>query len=207
MKIYDITAEISENLPGFRNDRHEIVETSEIAKGKAHNSSRITMSSHMGTHADMPVHFIHGGETCDSISLDYFYGRAKVARLNVSRHVTKADLAHLDICEGDILLLDTGQSALMRQGAFEENYIGLAPDAAEYLVEKKIKTIGIDYLSIEPFNTEVYPTHKALLGNGICVLEGLVLENVPEGEYTLSALPLKFKNGNGSPVRAILTTP
>jgi len=204
MLIYDISAEISDNLPGYKNSRHEIVETSEISKGAAHNSSRVTMSSHMGTHADMPLHFIHDGLSCDSIPLDYFYGPAKVMRLNVDTHVTKADLLPLDINEGDIILLDTGQSPLMRRGEFYENYVGLTADAAEYLVGKKVKTIGIDYLSIEPSNTKTYPVHKTLLGNGICVLEGLVLENVPEGEYTLSALPLKFKGGNGSPVRAVL---
>ena len=204
MKIYDISAVISEDLPGFRGARHTVTETSEISKGDAHNSSQITMSSHMGTHADVPYHFVADGVTCDKIPLDIFYGPAKVARLKVSGHVTKADLTHLNINEGDRLLLDTGQSALMQQGTFCEDYIGLTPDAAEYLVEKKVKTIGIDYLSIEPFGTEVYPTHKLLLGEGICVLEGLVLENVPEGEYILSALPLKIKNGNGSPVRAVL---
>ncbi|MCL2378170.1 MAG: cyclase family protein [Defluviitaleaceae bacterium] len=204
MKIYDITAEISSNLPVYGNERPEITITSQMDNGDPYNFSKISVTAHTGTHADMPLHFIPGGSTCTDTALDYFYGPAKVMRITVQGHVRKADLEPLDIREGDIVLLDTGQSAYMRQGVLNQDFIALTPEAAEYLVMKKIKTIGIDYLSIDPYGAEGFPAHKALLGNGIAVLEGLVLENVPEGEYILSALPLKIPGGEGSPVRAIL---
>jgi arylformamidase len=82
----------------------------------------------------------------------------------------------------------------------------LTADAAEYLVSKKIKTLGIDCLSVDSYGTSDFPVHKALLGNHIAILEGLVFDGVPEGEYILSALPLKFHKGNGSPIRAVLIT-
>jgi len=88
-----------------------------------------------------------------------------------------------------------------------KDYLALTPDAAQYLAEKKIRTLGIDYLSIDPADTTDFAVHKIILGNGIAVLEGLVLDGVPEGTYTLSALPLKLQNGNGSPVRAVLIAP
>ncbi|MCL2404961.1 MAG: cyclase family protein [Defluviitaleaceae bacterium] len=204
MKIYDITAEISNDLPVFGKERPVISIVSQLANGDAYNFSNISVSAHTGTHADMPLHFILGGATCSDIPLGYFYGPAKVVRINVSSHVCKADLVPLDIQAGDIILLDTGQSQYMRQGVFKQDFIALTPEAADYLVEKEIKTIGIDYLSIDPYDNVGFPAHKALLGNGIAILEGLVLENVPEGTYTLSALPLKIPGGEGSPVRAIL---
>ena len=204
MKIYDITAEISQHLPVFGDERPAINVLAQIDKGAAYNLTWLSMSAHTGTHADMPWHFVSGGSTCDKIPLEHFYGLAKVMRIAVKSHVCKADLVPLDIQAGDIILLDTGQSSLMRQGKLSHDFIALTLEAAGYLVEKKIKTIGIDYLSIDPYDATDFAVHKALLGNGIAILEGLVLENVPEGTYTLSALPLKIPNGDGSPVRAIL---
>lgn len=176
----------------------------QIKNGDACNFSVMKISSHAGTHADVPKHFIDDGSCNATTPLEHFFGRAKVIRLNVSSHVRKEDLQPHDIKEGDIILLDTGQSKFMRQGELKEDFIALAPCAAEYLVKMKIKTVGIDYLSIDPYNTLGFPAHKILLGSGIAVLEGLVLTDVPEGEYTLSALPLKIPGGNGSPVRAVL---
>ena len=204
MKIYDITAEISGNLPVYGDERPAITQLASFENGDEFNLMQICATTHIGTHADMPLHFVPGGAGCDTIALEHFYGTAKVMRLAVDSHITKADLKPLNIQAGDIILLDTGQSAYMRQGQFKKDFLALTADAAEYLAAKKIKTLGIDYLSVDPYDAEGFPAHKILLGSGIVVLEGLVLEAVPEGEYTLSALPLKFANGDGSPVRAIL---
>jgi len=175
-----------------------------MANGDAYNISKITFSTHTGTHADTPLHFIADGTDCITTPLDRFYGKAKVISLNVTTHITKADLEDKDIQEGDIILLNTGQSKYMSCGEFNKNFIALTVEAAEYLADKKIKTIGIDYLSIDPYGTRGYNAHKVLLGKGIAALEGLVLDGVPDGEYIISALPLKYPNGDGSPVRAIL---
>ena len=206
MKIYDITATISEDLPAFGtgSERHTITHQAQMDEGAPYNFSWLSVSAHTGTHADMPLHFIAGGTNCTDTPLEHFYGPAKVMRISVNANVRKADLEGLDIQAGDIILLDTGQSRYMSQANFKEDFFALTPEAAEYLVEKKIKTVGIDYLSIDPYRTPGYPAHKVLLGGGVAVLEGLVLEGVPEGTYTLSALPLKIAKGEGSPVRAIL---
>jgi len=205
MKIYDITAEISQNLPPYGNGfRPQITHPAQMSKGDSYNISKLSFSSHTGTHADMPLHFIADGTDCTTTPLDHFYGPAKVMHVPVKNHIRKADLVGLDIQAGDIILLNTGQSKYMGDGTFKEDFIALIPEAAEYLVEKKIKTLGIDYLSIDPYGSDDFAVHKILLGNNIAVLEGLVLDGVPEGEYILSALPLKYPNGDGSPVRAIL---
>ena len=207
MKIYDITAEISDNLPVYGDERPVAKKVFQLAKGDDMNFTKFTATTHTGTHADMPSHFIMGGATCENIPLDHFYGPAKLIRIAANSHVTKADLQPYNIEARSILLIDTGQSQYMRQGTLKKDFLALTPEAAQYLVEKKIKTVGIDYLSIDPYGAEGFPAHMALLGNGVTILEGLVLESVPEGEYILSALPLKLKDGDGSPVRAILVSP
>jgi len=204
MKIYDITAEISDNLPIYGNERPTITKVAHLENGDKYNFTNFSMTTHTGTHADMPSHFIKNGTTCETVALDRFYGPAKLIRLATTNHITKADLLPFNIEAGMILLIDTGQSAYMGQGTLKQDFLALTQEAAQYLVEKHIKTLGIDYLSVDPYNETEFPAHMELLGNDVTILEGLVLANVPEGEYTLSALPLKIAGGDGSPVRAIL---
>lgn len=206
MKIYDITAEISDNLPRYnKKDVVEVKKILQLKNGDTCNLSAISMSLHTGTHADMPYHFFDSATATHNTMLEYFYGQAKLFRLNItSSQITKEDLLPLNINEGDIILLDVGQSPYMQNPILKKDYIVPTAQAAEYLVEKKIRTLGLDYLSADAYGGSTYPVHEILLGNNIAILEGLVLENIPQGEYIISALPLKIKNGEGSPVRAIL---
>jgi len=204
MKIYDITATIGGNLPFYGTEGPAAIKAAQIKNGDKYNFTNLKLTTHTGTHADMPSHFILDGATCDTIPLDYFYGKATLIRITPTAHITKEDLLPLNIPTGGILLLDTSQSKFMSQGTLKTDFISLTPSAAEYLLEKKIKTLGIDYLSVDPYDDIDFPVHTALLGGGVVILEGLVLEGVPEGEYILSALPLKLEDGDGSPVRAIL---
>ena len=206
MKIHDITATLSQSLPFYSEDDPFFVEkTLQLKNGDMCDLSHIKMTSHTGTHADMPLHFIESGENCEGIQLDYFYGKVKVMRINLETHrnITKEDLTPHGINQGDRILISTGQSIEMDKPLIKD-FIALTPEAAEYLAEKKIKTLGFDYISVDIYNSPDFPVHKTLLGNGIVIIEGLVLHNIPPGEYTLSALPLKFEYGDGSPVRAIL---
>ncbi|MCL2604443.1 MAG: cyclase family protein [Defluviitaleaceae bacterium] len=207
MKIYDITATIDMDLCVYvESDRPIFEDLMRIDEGGFCNLTRISATTHMGTHADMPKHFINNGASCHDITLDYFYGRAKVIKIKTAAHINKSDLLPFEIDAGDIILLNTGQSHYIRQPKLKEDFIALTPDAAQYLVDKKIKTLGIDYLSVDPYGDLNFPAHKILLGNRIPILEGLMLGGVPEGEYILSAFPLKYYNGDGSPVRAVLIT-
>jgi len=204
MKIYDITATICDNLPVYGNERFTVNKTAQIKNGDKFNLTNFAATTHTGTHADMPSHFILDGTSCDNIDLSHFYGPAKLIRINATGHITKEDLLLHDISADEILLIDMGQSKYMAQGTLKKDFFALMPCAAQYLVEKRVKTVGIDYLSVDPYGDSEYPVHMILLGHGIAILEGLVLDNVPEGNYMLSALPLKFEDGDGSPVRAVL---
>jgi len=204
MKIYDITATICDNLPVYGDERFIINKIARLTNGDKFNLTTFAATTHTGTHADMPSHFILDGTTCDKIDLSHFYGPAKLIRVDATGHLTKEDLLTHDIPTDIILLINMGQSKYMTHGTLKKDFFALMPCAAQYLVEKRIKTVGIDYLSVDPYGNDEYPVHMILLGNGIAILEGLVLDGVPEGNYTLSALPLKFKNGDGSPIRAVL---
>ncbi|MDQ5817726.1 MAG: cyclase family protein, partial [Actinomycetota bacterium] len=103
-------------------------------------------------------------------------------------------------------LLKTRNSILelLSRSEFEEGYVGISREAAEYLVEIGAETVGVDYLSVEPFEDKEFNTHHALLGADLVILEGLLLTDVEPGEYLLVCLPLKLAGSDGSPARAIL---
>jgi len=194
MKIYDISMEISEDMKVYsENEKVKFAEIYSIEKGDPVNLTRLSLTGHTGTHADTPLHFVSKGEDCTNIALDKFYGPAKLIDLShIEGDVSAAVLKALDICEGDILLLCIADKIILSE-------------AASYLAEKKIKTIGVNTLSVDAAGSDTWPAHHILLGAGIAIIEGLVLEGVPQGTYELSALPLKIRNGNGSPVRAVLS--
>lgn len=207
MKIYDVSALISEQLPVYEGDPTvSIVETSQMAKGAACNVSRLTFGSHTGTHIDVPYHFVADGRTIDQLSPEYFMGRAKVFDLTGRSAVTAEDLKDLPIEAGDIVIFRTDNSVnrRMENPAFYREFVYVSDDGAAYLVEKKVKGVGVDYLSVEQFASKTHGTHKALLSSETLIVEGLVLTDIAPGEYTLFALPLRIQGGNGSPVRAIL---
>jgi arylformamidase len=165
------------------------------------------MSSHTGTHMDARMHFIPGGWTMEALDLARSVGPCRVVDLtHVEGHVGRADLEAAEVAGQARLLLKTRNSeqGFMQREEFEEGYSAISREAAEYLVEIGVETIGVDYLSVEPFEDGEFNTHHTLLGADVVILEGLVLTDVEPGEYFLACLPLKLAGSDGSPARAIL---
>jgi arylformamidase len=165
------------------------------------------MSSHTGTHMDARMHFIPSGWTMEALDLSRSVGPCRVVDLtHVEGHVGRADLEAAEVAGQVRLLLKTRNSDrwLMQSEEFEEGYSAISREAAEYLVEIGVETIGVDYLSVEPFEDGEFNTHHTLLGADVVILEGLVLTEVEPGEYFLACLPLKLAGSDGSPARAIL---
>jgi len=165
------------------------------------------MSSHTGTHMDARMHFIPGGWTMEALDLSRSVGPCRVVDLtHVEGHVGRADLEAAEVAGQARLLLKTRNSeqGFMQREEFEEGYSAISREAAEYLVEIGVETIGVDYLSVEPFEDAGFSTHHTLLGADVVILEGLVLTEVEPGEYFLACLPLKLAGSDGSPARAIL---
>jgi len=208
MKIYDISIPISEDMHIFPGDPpFTVTKIKEISKGKTANVSSIAMGSHTGTHIDPPLHFVKDSQGIDKIPLDRFVGRAIVIDLcNVETEITKKDLDEFDekITRGDIVLFKTKNSEIWNGKEFREDFIYLTKDAGQYLLKKGIKTVGIDYLSIEEYKNKTAPVHHLLLENDVIIIEGVNLKGIKPGEYFFACLPLKIKEGDGAPARAIL---
>lgn len=207
MRIYDVTVPLSSDVPTFPGDPpFTLHRVSRIEDGSPYTLSRLAMGSHSGTHVDAPCHFLDGGATVDQLPLEILMGKARVVELSVSEGIGRGDLEALDLSDDLRLLIKTRMSGQLRQRTFQEDHIYLTPDAAEYLAQIGIKLVGIDYLSIEKFGSEDYASHRALLGAGVVIVEGLDLSEVEAGEYDMACLPLRIAGGDGAPARVVLRT-
>lgn len=204
MQIHDITMPLSAELPAYPGDTPvEISPLTSIAAGDAANVSRMQLCTHSGTHIDPPRHFSETGQTVDQIPLGLLVGKAKVVEITGASEIGRRELEHLPIHGVERLLLKTGNSALWKEKGFVENFAALTAEGARFLVETGVKLVGIDYLSIEKVDG-TGDVHRTLLDKGVVILEGLNLADVVPGNYELICLPLKVKDGDGAPVRAIL---
>ena len=207
MRIYDISLTISPEIPIWPGDPLIVLERiATIEAGSEINLTRLEMCAHSGTHVDAPFHFINGALTVDQLSLKVLSGRAYVLNLPDCDLITTKVLESADIPPRTRrLLFKTRNSSYWssRGNVFQENYVGLGKDGAQWLVDRGVKLVGIDYLSIAPYS-DTRATHEILLKAGVIVLEGLDLSKVSQGRYTLHCLPLKLAGADGAPARAIL---
>jgi arylformamidase len=207
MRTYDITLTITPQSIVWPGDSPVVIKhTSSIAFGDNANVSEITMSCHTGTHVDAPHHFLDNGITVDNLSLDLLVGRAYVLHLPDASMITASVLMQADIPPRTRrLLFKTRNSNLWANGntEFQTDFVALSVDAAELLVDRNVKVVGIDYLSIAPYKMGT-PVHTILLNAGVVVIEGLDLSQVSQGRYNLHCLPLKLGGADGAPTRAVL---
>lgn len=209
-RLIDVSLALSPALPVWPGDPPlAIAPASRIAKGDAANVSRLDLGTHTGTHCDPPRHFLDGGRTVDQLDLAVLLGPALLLDLTAVRGaIGAADLDAAGVPPGvERLLLKTANSRRWAAGSttFDQDFVGVAPDGARWLVEHRVRLVGIDALSIERFDTTPdYPVHHALLGAGIVVVEGLDFSRVEAGRYTFLFLPLKIADGDGAPGRAVL---
>jgi arylformamidase len=205
MRIHDITVPLSPELPVYPGDSPvTIAPWTSIADGDAANVARITLCTHSGTHLDAPRHFNQNGLSVDNIPLEILIGKALVVEISGMKEIGRQDLERLPLRGAERLLLKTDNTALWKEEAdFNEHYVSLSLQAAQYVVESGVKLLGIDYISVESVEGDG-SVHRMLLDGGVLILEGVNLTDVAPGEYELICLPLKVKDGDGAPVRAIL---
>lgn len=179
---------------------------SELGKGASSNLSLISFGSHTGTHVDAPRHFFENGSSVDRLPLDALVGPALVIAFpDEVMSVTKELLSPHALDGVERLLLRTRNSAFIREREFRRDFTFVAPDAAELLVDARIRLIGVDYLSVEQFRSGHHRTHRTLLERGIVIVEGLDLSGIAPGTYDFCCLPLRLDGLDGAPARAILT--
>lgn len=177
----------------------------DIDRGDVANVSVLSMGSHTGTHMDAPLHFIPDGKGLDEMVFEETIGSARVIEIFDVDTVTVPELEDKDIQAGERVLFKTRNShGAWNEDSFVEDFIYISQEAARYLVERRVRTVGIDYLSVGGFKRDGEETHHALLGAGIWIIEGLNLAEVEPGDYELICLPLKVVRSDGAPARAIV---
>ena len=210
MHIHDLSVGISPTLPIWPgNPGVEIVRMQNMDKGDHANVSRLSLGAHTGTHVDAPVHFINGAAGVDTLPLDVLVGPALVIELPSVAVVSAPDLDGAHIPAGtQRLLIKTRNSTYWANGdtTFHEDFVGVAVDAANWLVAHHMALVGVDYLSVAPWKQGT-PTHRALLEAGVVIVEGLNLTGIAPGTHDFACLPLKLVGSDGSPARAIITEP
>lgn len=188
----------------------EIDPARRLAKGDPSNVSELRLGTHTGTHVDPPFHFIDGAPTAEALDLDVLVGPAVVADLrHAGTSIAPADLDALNLPAGTSrVLFRTPNSELWASKTvrFPDSYTALTPDGARWCVDRGIRLVGTDFLSIEQRGAPGHPTHVTLLKARAVILEGLDLSRVDPGAYELFVLPLKILGGDGAPARAILRT-
>jgi arylformamidase len=206
-RIYDISVSIAQDLPVWPGDPQVLLEkTSSLDAGDEANVTFLKMSAHTGTHLDAPNHFLTNGITIDEINPEVLIGPAQVVVIpdHCSR-ITSGIVSEISIKNGiERILFKTINSSFWEKNTdFQKGFTAITADGAQSLVEKNLKLVGMDYLSISPFEDTVTP-HRIFLEAGVIILEGINLAQVPEGIYELICLPLKIKGGDGAPARAVL---
>jgi arylformamidase len=166
------------------------------------NVSAIQTCLHVGTHIDAPLHFVPDGTGAANIPLTTLCGQTVVLDVPVDRDIAAADLS--GVLEGERVLLRTANAPLWERGTFDERFHALTIEAARWLVDQKVRVVGVDYLSVDSFDASDGPVHRILLGAGIPIIEGVDLSGVEPGRYEMVALPLKVAQADGAPTRVIL---
>ena len=206
-RMYDISVMLGKesiDFPGDISFSREFALT--IEDNGLCNVSNLTMSAHAGTHLDSPLHFIPNGKKIEDYNPEDFILSARVVHIEDKTSIKPSHLQGLDLKPGEAVLFKTDNcmSGKLTSGVFSEDFVYFTPEAADLSVDKKLGLVGIDYPTIGRLGEESVEVHKKLLGNRILILEAINLREVPPGKYTLICLPLKIKDSEGSPVRAVL---
>ncbi len=202
--IWDISPPVNEHSPVFPGDTlySQQMVFSRGANGPV-NVSAITLSPHTGAHADAPLHYANGGQAIGDLDLEPYLGPCRVIHcLDCGSLVQPEHLAHALTNAPRRVLLRTARIAHQNW----ESFTALAPATIALLAINSVALIGIDTPSVDPPESKGLAAHQMLMNHGMRVLENLVLDDVPPGDYELIALPLKLTGADASPVRAILRT-
>jgi arylformamidase len=177
----------------------------DLERGDPCTVSLLEMGAHTGTHMDAPAHFVRGGAGIDEAPLDAAVGAARVIPIRDRESIKPGELERHAIRRGERILFKTRNSGRCWDAdSFVEDFVYISADAARYLAERRVRLVGIDYLSVGGFRADGDETHQALLKAGIWLIEGLNLKRVAPGRVQLICLPLKIAGGDGAPARALV---
>jgi arylformamidase len=203
MRVWDISPPLAAETPAFPGDTtYQQRWTLEIGPGCPVNVSAVTLSPHLGAHADAPLHYGAGAPAIGAVGLEPFLGPCRVIHaIEPGTLVTPAHLEHASAGLPPRVLVRTCVNAPM---AWTPDFSAFAPETIAWLASRGVKLVGLDTASVDPSDSKTLDSHQQLLAHDMRVLENLVLDEIDEGDYELIALPLKLTTACASPVRAIL---
>ncbi|QQS44295.1 cyclase family protein [Candidatus Roizmanbacteria bacterium] len=202
-EIIDISVPLTTKTTVYPGNPSVIIEELK-SETSASTISKLTMGSHTGTHVDAPKHVFAEGEGVGVYDLFCFVGDARVIDCTQDDvEISRKTLEQSGIQKGERILLKTANSGRLREPFFSD-FIFLSPEGAAYLAEVGVRMVAIDYFSIKQKGSTDNRPHTELLSKNIPIIEGVDLQGIEPGEYFLSALPLKFDELDGAPMRAVL---
>jgi len=203
-KLWDISPPVDAQSPVFPGDTPYTQQWAATLSAECPvNVSAITLSPHVGAHADAPLHYDPQGVAVGALDLLPFLGRCRVIHaIDAGPLITIAHLQHALNDVPERLLVRTYRQ-FPRQH-FDTQLTGFDPACVQHLADLGVRLIGTDSASIDPAGSKQLPSHQSIRQRGLRVLENLLLDDVPEGDYELIALPLKLMSADASPVRAVL---
>ena len=203
-RLWDISPPVHAGTPVFPGDTpYQQRWAASIGPGCPVNVGELTLSPHVGAHADAPLHYDPDGAAIGAVDLAPYLGPCRVVHaIGGGPLVQWAHLAHALDGLPPRLLVRT--YATMPQDRWDLQLAAYAPETVERLAALGVRLIGIDTASIDPADSKTLSSHQVIRRHGMRVLENLVLDDVPEGDYELIALPLKLTTADASPVRAVL---
>lgn len=205
-KYYDLSVNISENLVTFPGDpQYQFEDINSLGQGSKFNLRRIHLGNHTGTHIDFPSHVIKGGKSSNDFPISTLIGNGVIILVPSNMpSITKDFIQKQLILKDDFVFFKTANSQFSKNKKFIKNYVYIEPDAAEEILSKQVKIIGIDYISVDKYEAEDLPVHRILLASNILIVEGLELNDVPNGRCKIYIMPLKIDQMDGLPARVIV---
>lgn len=202
-KYYDLSANISEGIVVFPGDpQYKAEEVCSLEKGSQFHLSEIHLGNHTGTHIDFPSHVIKGGKNSNDYPIESLIGQGLIIEVPSSESsITKDFVKKQPILANDFVFFQTSNSKRPKTATFTNNYVYIEPEAAEELLRKGVKIVGIDYISVDKYESEDLPVHKILLSNDVLIVEGLELNDVPVGRCIIYIMPIKINKMDGLPAR------
>jgi len=209
MKVIDLTHLMENEMPAYPGEESPVFEFKNTHEQSGYQVIRFTSLTHSGTHLDTPAHFFAGGQTIDKMEVENFAGKGLLidcADFGENAEIQAEQLMHYknDLQQADFALIYTGWDKFWKTKQYYRDFPVLSPEAAEFLAGFNLKGIGLDVPSIDPVNSADYFNHNLILGKGIIIIENLANLHLLKGlDFYFAAFPLKIKDGDGSPVRAV----
>ena len=202
-KLWDISPLVHPDAPIFPGDEpYRLQWTARLSPQCPVNLSALTMSPHVGAHADAPLHYADEAADIASVDLDAYLGPCRVIHaIGCGPLIRVEHVAHAAEGLPARVLVRTCERA---DTAWREDFTAYAPETVAWLAARGVRLIGLDTPSVDPATSKSLDSHQQLLRSNLRVLENLVLDEVPAGDYELLALPLKLAGACASPVRAVL---